>query len=376
MASCALQDRLETAKYIPILSIRPAEMVALENLPEHDKDLMLPVVQFRPWVGAANFQDSLDKINEAYGERKVIADLDHLYDAGEDNKKASALFMNKLLDEASSFKNWCDFVSQHDFMIPCMQFGNQKSTPEQAMLLLSLGRGLVVRIPKGGLGKLTTVLDALSGADPKMLLFILDFGKPLLEDLTNVTECIGFLETIFEKFPSCSLSVSATTFPSSFDGLTKQRIKEREFHTKLTKAFSQAPIIYSDWGSARAERNSGGGPEIIPRIDFPLSSEWVFHRSRVASEDKTKDKKDKKLPILKNAYTAAAKSLVKDADVWSKRMPIWGTKMIELTAKGDSFGITSPVRSTAVRINLHLRRQLYFDNPTQAQKDADDDWVD
>ncbi len=57
MAICALRDRLETAKYIPILSIRPAEMVALENLPEHDKDLMLPVIQFRPWVNAAEFQD-------------------------------------------------------------------------------------------------------------------------------------------------------------------------------------------------------------------------------------------------------------------------------------------------------------------------------
>jgi Beta protein len=377
MANCALRDRLETAKYIPILSIRPAEMVALENLPEHDKDLMLPVIQFRPWVNAAEFQDSLDKINEAYGNRTVIADLDHFYDVGEDNNKSSTLFMKKLADETSGFKNWCDFVALNDFMIPCLQFGkNPRETPEQLKALLALGRGLVVRIPKVGLGNLAAILRALSGVDPKLLLFILDYGKPDPNDLTNVATCLGLLETIFKEFPNCMLSVSATTFPSSFEGLSKQSIKEREFHTVLSRAFRLAPIIYSDWGSARAERNSGGGPEIVPRVDFPLSSVWRFHRCRVTIEDKKKVPNDKKKPVLKNAYMKAALELVNDVALWSQRMPIWGTKMIELTAKGDAFGIVSPVRSTAVRINLHLRRQLYFNNPMQAQKDADDDWVD
>ena len=363
------------AKYIPILSIRPAEMVALENLPEHDKDLMLPVVQFRPWVNAVEFQDSLDKIKEAYGDRKVIADLDHFYDAGEDNNKSSALFMKKLSDETSGFKSWCEFVASNDFMIPCMQFGNPSENAKQLKALLVLGRGLVVRIPKEAFVSLTAVLSALAGVDPKMLLFLIDFGKPRPNDLTNDATCLGILETILKKFPDCLLSVSATTFPSSFDGPSRKSIEEREFHTRLSKAFSQAPIIYSDWGSARAERNGGGG-EIIPRVDFPMLSEWVFRRCKVTDKDKEKDPNDRKKPILKNAYSAAALSLVNDETLWNERMPIWGTKMIELTAKGDAFGITSPVRSTAVRINLHLRRQIYFDNPMQAQNDADDDWVD
>ncbi len=243
-----------------------------------------------------------------------------------------------------------------------MQFGSKKPTSDQAKSLLSLGRGLVVRIPKAGFGELTTVLDALSGTDPRMLLFILDFDKTKGNDLTDVATCLGYLQTIFNRFPSCMFSVSATTFPNSFNGPSNIRIKERDFHTELSKAFTQAPIIYSDWGSARAERNNGGGPEIIPRVDFPMSTEWSFHRCRVTNDDK-KEKAvgDKKKSVLKNAYKTAAENLMKDTERWGKRMPIWGTKMIELTANGDAFGIVSPVRSTSVRINLHLRRQLYFE---------------
>ena len=49
--------------------------------------------------------------------------------------------------------------------------------------------------------------------------------------------------------------------------------------------------------------------------------------------------------------------------------------MIELTAQGDSYGITSAQDATAVRINLHLYQQLNYENDSDSH-DTDEDWVD
>jgi hypothetical protein len=49
--------------------------------------------------------------------------------------------------------------------------------------------------------------------------------------------------------------------------------------------------------------------------------------------------------------------------------------MIELTSKGDEFGIASPSAATTVRINIHLHRQLYYDSPVELT-DTDEDWED
>jgi hypothetical protein len=55
---------------------------------------------------------------------------------------------------------------------------------------------------------------------------------------------------------------------------------------------------------------------------------------------------------------------------------VWGTQMIERTALGDPDAITSPVRATAARINIHLHRQLFYDDPGAGLYDTDEEWTD
>ncbi len=59
-------------KYIPMLSLRPAEMRALEELPNLTKDRLLPIVHLRPWVGSHRLENATDRIATAYGDRRVI----------------------------------------------------------------------------------------------------------------------------------------------------------------------------------------------------------------------------------------------------------------------------------------------------------------
>ncbi|MGR3651232.1 MAG: beta family protein, partial [Roseovarius sp.] len=54
-------------------------------------------------------------------------------------------------------------------------------------------------------------------------------------------------------------------------------------------------------------------------------------------------------------------------------LAIWATYMIASTALGDPNGITTLRRATAVRINMHLYRQLNFGRFEPAP-DTDDDY--
>jgi Beta protein len=355
-----LAQRLAAVNYLPILTVRPAEMRALEELPERDKHLMLPVIVLRPWLNSSDFESSAEKLDEAYGKRTYIADLDRQYDFPEGELKPAAKRLQELLSSTDGFKNWCEFVEDHPQMIPVLQIGAPVETERQIAKFVELNRGIVVRLPKQGFGSLPGILSMLAGVNPQSLLFIFDFEKPRNGDLASVALCDGLIKKVLLAFPACGISVSATTFPESFDGVREFKIEERQFYTLLCKANPSLRIHYGDWGSARAERNGGGG-RIIPRIDYPVFDKWYFFR---------KDQID--------GYVAAAQELTSKAfePVWKPVLPIWGTQMIERTAKGDKYAIVSPVRATAVRINLHLHRQIYFDNPKQAFEELDDDWVD
>ena len=62
--------------YMPLLSLRPAEMRALQELPNKTKDRMLPVIGLRPWLGANLLEKGLARLAEAYGERPTIVAVD------------------------------------------------------------------------------------------------------------------------------------------------------------------------------------------------------------------------------------------------------------------------------------------------------------
>ena len=65
---------LSEVDYVPLLSVRPAEIRALKELPEKTKDRLLPFMFLRPWTTAQQLDNALVRIEEAYGTRPVIID--------------------------------------------------------------------------------------------------------------------------------------------------------------------------------------------------------------------------------------------------------------------------------------------------------------
>lgn len=60
---------------------------------------------------------------------------------------------------------------------------------------------------------------------------------------------------------------------------------------------------------------------------------------------------------------------------WENDLGLWSNYIIELTSKGDDYGINSAQKATAVRINKHLYTQLHYEFSGEIT-DTDDDWID
>ncbi|MCW8336644.1 beta family protein, partial [Vibrio paucivorans] len=170
--------------------------------------------------------------------------------------------------------------------------------------------------------------------------------------------------------PSVKVSISCSSFPTSFAGYDngENPITERLIYNRIRKDFPELNLVYSDRGSARAEKVSGGGGTPAPRIDYPLPNDWRFIRHNLDKEDLV-NKKDRE-----KAYSELARQMIA-SDYWEKELRLWGTQVIELTAREEKLGINNPARSTAVRINIHLYKQLHYDAPVP-DFDTDEEWVD
>ncbi len=96
---------------------------------------------------------------------------------------------------------------------------------------------------------------------------------------------------------------------------------------------------------------------IPPRIDLATGDAWeIFRATNDVETFKKLADEVKKSPN----YPAALK--------------IWATYMVEATALNDPNGIINLKKAAAVRINMHLYRQLHFARFDPAP-DTDDDYV-
>ncbi len=364
--------------YIPILTTRPAELTALRELPTSDKKKLMPAIQLRPWLTSKEFDNTIAKIDEAYGNnREWISNLDEYYEEplpnpeqpSKDTRPAITTFKS-LLEPANGYENWCAFVEKHPNMIPCVQLSAIEQLEEQLKKLLNLNRGVVFHLDgkhkeklqeyKNNFDIIFEILKKNQAASN--ILFIIDF-----KTITNTQDILilfGYWNDLITKIlkNSYSIAISGTSFPSSFtDAPLSLAIKERKIY-ELINNDNNGNIIYSDRGSTRInEKRQQGGSKPIPRIDYPVKNDWHFFRENKETN-----------------YNTLAKQAIESSN-WDNKLFLWGTELIKATASSNKLLdiISSPVKATAVRINIHLHMQLFYnDDDSNAYLETDDDWED
>ncbi|MCH4899367.1 beta family protein [Pseudomonas sp. B707] len=375
-----MQGPFQNFNYIPILAISPAEMAAIGQLPDKEKDRIIPVFPLRGWVTAHRLENTLKKIEESIGNRLWISDIDEKFLSenkvflftGEYPDKPVYQELAELLDSNNSYENWYQFIKHQTNAIPCIRHESLDGLEDQIEKLSSLGRGIVLRIQPNekNIGKHDHLITALNKAKVKNILIVYDLGGIDV----NFHERLPLLKSLMLKakreIEDVTLSISSSSFPSGFAGQHRgsNSIYERILFNSITDNHNFSPVIYSDRGSARAEKQEGGSGVPPPRIDYPLKKDWKFVRREV--DENAPDSKTKR----KAAYIEIAKEIV-NSDYWIPELRLWGTQQIEITAENSDFGIYSAQKATAARINIHLFNQLHY-NSVDSEINTDEEWID
>ncbi|MEN3749049.1 hypothetical protein TPR58_17885 [Sphingomonas sp. HF-S3] len=346
--------------YMPVLSLRPAEMRALEELPDSTKNRILPIVHLRAWMSAQILASGLQRLREAYGDRPVVVAVSDPEVV--DKLRPVHQELDRLRVSDDGYRNWCNFINETENFIPALQLRDPAHLIAQLQRFYALGRGVVVIVEREALSGLSAIAQAVrahtqAGAD---VCFVIDLGRGYTDPLERAAFVRGFCDLIWDACPLSAVSISASSFPADFRNKTDQEIYERTLFNAVLPHTGGGGLIYSDRGSARFERQRGGGGMPAPRIDYPLVGQWKFFRSDLTGFQ---------------GYREQALLLVSNAAIFDPLLRIWGTQMIERTAAGDSSAIKTPARSTAARINLHLHRQAWFGDPIGLY-DTEDDWED
>ena len=361
---------LSSISYVPILSVRPAEMIGLRELPEAAKRLMLPHILLRPWLGGGTLKRATDKIIHSCSKSPFIIELDTDYPVEGNTDVAQEMI--SLRDKEHGFRKWLEFVRNLPLAIPCLQVTSDiaELTSEIAGAA-SLRRGIVVRIPKHSLAAIDVFCSIFANKGIADVLFVIDFEQSDYRYLVEISRAITAIERIRQFIPTASIAISSTSFPSSFKEVTQQEIFERSFFNGvLSEIHRTTGLLYSDRGSARLPREGGGGVP-APRIDLPSADTWYFFRKEVDGIGDPTAKVKERL----EAYKEIAGAAIASAE-WNPKLNIWGTQMIKLTQLGSEYGITSPVRSTSARINIHLFKQALRTSRVPLDQLTEDDWVD
>ena len=365
----------EENSYRPILSLKPAEMAALEELPEKVKDLIVPIIPIKKWANSKTLEKSLHRVEKAIGSRPWIIDIDKGYAANLSGKESSQLSdvdksLQSLINPNNGYENWVDFISDYENLIPIVQLDELSELEKQIDKLLSIDRLMAVRFIMSGQHPITTedfntsIKIILKKKEIDKLFIVLDYGDLDRSNLVEYKKFSSLVSRMSKLLPKASFAISGTSFPYSFAGSYKGEIPiyERQIFNKVRTECPDVDLFYSDRGSARAESFSGGAGSPPVRIDYPLKNDWRFIRKEFDGRDK------------EDIYQEAAIEVM-NSDFWDEDLRLWGTQMIEKTSSGDAYGITTPQRSTAVRINIHLYQQLYY-NSNLSELDTDEDWED
>jgi hypothetical protein len=354
--------------YVPILSIRPAEVAALSELPDLAKDRMQPLILIKPWLGSGALSRGVDKILHGFPARLWFAELDPEYEPPPTSPSNTEIQL--LRSSTNGFEDWISFVQGLPGAVPVLQVRPGISSDEilrQLDRAAALGRGVGLRIVRPALA-VAPLVEVLAQRPQVPMTIVLDYGQQDSRLLVNVVAAANEVRYIRNHLPRSKIAVSSTTFPSSF-GSSSQEIYERSFFNSVKAEVGD--LLYSDRGSARATEQGGGGiPR--PRIDLPTQVNWNFFRSDCVREEDEEDDEFRARRI--EAYGQMADDAVASPE-WDDRLNMWGTQLIKITQLRSPFGITSPAKATACRINIHLTKQALYGVDVSSQE-LEEDWVD
>ena len=351
--------------YVPTLAIRPSEMNGLEQLPALSKDRMRPVFLLAPWATAKLLDKAVKRAEKAFSDRTYILDLDRDYDNSKPQTD-SQRELQRLFDSSNCYENWWSFVSGYQNVQPCLQLRGQtrESIRHQIRSAQNLQREFCVRVElqraPENLEDVVAELNAIGSADFAILID----GGWTQDPLLLSSKFLGLINDLFEAIDaSVPIIVSSTSMLSDFqdvNSLKEVPIGGRALVQQIASNTNRRNIVYGDWGSTRPREPASHRQRPLDRIDYPTPNAWVIARNKDAQW----------------TYKEAAEAIVHRSKMWNGNLNIWGENMIVQTIANPIFGINTPQKNVASRVNIHLHLQAFYGEPDFEKLDFDEDWED
>lgn len=357
---------MDVQDYLVTLSVRPAELSGLKELPGGTKDRLTPLLLLAPWLATTPLSRSLDKFEESYPSRPYFIDVDTYYQINDKPNDAKAMWQ-RFAQPPADLDAWWELLSKYPNANPCLLMARQpiERAREQIMwarennrtfcLRMNLAEGIGSMIPSW----MSTLVNELATEGANDYAIVFEFGwveNPLFVKAVASGYTNSFFSTIPPEVP---VAVSCTSFPTDFTpfyGTDELAFTNRDLIAQVQQT-TNLRVVYGDWGTTKP-RSYGHASQPKNRIDYPTDRSWVFARD----QDQSIDFQEAAQRITGSAY-------------WSGNLGIWGEQRIEGTAAGQAFAIDSMQKMYAARINIHLHRQAFYDHlpPPEA---LDEEWND
>jgi len=350
--------------YFPLIRVRQAEMQGVEMLSNAVKDSILPMLTLGKWRNTDGVEKGIDRIEKALGGRPYMLDL-----SKEDSHQND--FILSLLNPDSNFKNWTDFISKSEHILPVVQITTEASTRNvvrQGLALESAGRQPIFRI-RDYKRDTDAVVAALTAMDaPEQSLVIIDAGY--LRELSTLRIKPGIVQSVLNSISRINeevetqIVVAGTSYPRAVtDFLAPGDNSSGRIDMIEWDLFGELSdyVLYGDHAGVHSVVYDDTGGTFLPKLDYPKDRFWHFERR----------------PDIRNAEgfaDAARKLLERFPEITTD--PCWGAQMIHRTAvpNGETT-INAPATALAVRVNLHISHQAqYLSEYYYEPDDEDRDW--
>lgn len=329
--------------------LRSSEIRAIRELNTLERENLFPIFRLRPWMSSKQLSRSAETIIEAFDGQSFGCELDLTWPNNGSNRQSVRDFERMRADNTG--QAWYDFLELFEAAIPVIRLDCESRHILDAINTeWMIERGFGFRISPDIEHHLPKLLQALGQINHNNFFVIVDAGwsKDLLRQSDWTTRVI---KRVLTARDTTNIFVSGSSFPDQFGdfGLGDiLEIQEVPFFDQVVASvrldFNRASIGYSDWATTRPPLDARGGARWVPRIDVPGNTSIIVYRSRV-DEDSGE--------TVRDACIRLAQFIVSDPN-WPDPPTSWGHYAIDLTASENDFGVYSPQRNTAARINMHI----------------------
>jgi hypothetical protein len=374
--------------YYPALQCSDGEHIGYQNLPNDDKDRLVPIFELSQRSKALDLQPSIDLIRATTKHRPFIFDLcreplpaptlpknpkdpDAALERFQVAVKIQTAYnaaLAKFLDPSDGFGYWRSVVRTFENAVPTIQFkdaaSHSRQILRQAALLSRDGNSIAIRVTQKDDPHIFSIIAQIISIleSPDRLLIIIDAGYArqnvskgasfALNSIAQILNSIDLLEA-----PLLRAVCMSSSFPKTdHDGILEIDNRDWALWKEAREAF---PFMFGDYGATYRHRRTAFTPfDWRAVVVLPFEEAWLAYRYANA--------KDKK------GWVVGAQEVKNDAR-FLKAPKIWGVGVIQQASINDITDIDSPKAWYGAKVNIHLHQQINFARNNFLNYEDDDD---